>query len=171
MHRRQNQCAPDGGWINGSRLDRCRTSFCLIARCGLSVANSIQGTQRSASFPLHARRKDHTLIRRKEVLLILRKWKEESTPLRVIAELRGVYLALDCCIIGVSYKSVGLRLPGGRDFCEFSWRGLRFDYGEETLRGLVESPPDEAGHIYSAALVGLRPSGRRLIFMQISEEH
>jgi hypothetical protein len=100
------------------------------------------------------------LIEIKEALLILGKWKEESSRLKVLGNFPSGRLFLnDCRISELSKEAVGLLLPGDRNACEVFLRGLCFEYGE---------PPHGEETDSIAALIAIG-SGVRIVFGELQK--
>ncbi len=93
-----------------------------------------------------------TLIDPDEALLVLRKWREEETPLRVVAGLATLHLNTDATIADATILRFGLKLSGANNFFELDFDSSVFEFGHDP------EAPDRT------ALVCVRPDGRITFF-------
>ena len=75
------------------------------------------------------------------------KWRDEQTPLRVVAKLVSLHLDSEAVIFGYDWSRFSLRLPGKNNFFELH-------FGEECLFNFDIHPDSQ-----KAALVCLRSDG------------
>jgi transposase-like protein len=92
------------------------------------------------------------LITAEEAVLILRKWQEEQTPLRVAVQLANLHLDSAGVVIGATPLRFGLRLPGEHSFFELDFGSCVFDFGHDP------NAPDRTG------LLCVLPEGRFTLF-------
>jgi hypothetical protein len=107
------------------------------------------------------------MISDEKTLLLLRKWKEESARLRVVLKANEVYFDLECDLIGVFEKSIGLQVRPNARPLEICWMAFKFDYCEP--QAALDVLHDETGRSYSAALVGLNQFKSSLFLLQIRD--
>lgn len=92
------------------------------------------------------------MIKREEAFLLLRKWRDERTPLRVTCRLTGVAFDVDCFVAEISEEDwVTLRFEDKRGSCEV-WLGPMFGF---EYRDPVELPVEERiaeGLVHGAVL-------------------
>jgi hypothetical protein len=105
------------------------------------------------------------MIRIEEALLILKKWQDERTPLRVSAHLSDGIFNFDCFIVRFSENSVVVQLAKDPDQCEFRISDFGIEYGEP--RGTDEAEQKLAGHRYRSTLVFVRTNNEHIAFMEI----
>lgn len=96
------------------------------------------------------------MITADEARLVLNKWRDDKTRLRVAAELVSLYLDCEAAIIGVTASRFGLRLGGANNFFEMDFGLCAFDFGHNA------DFPDQT------VLVCFRSDGR-IIFYQLLE--
>jgi hypothetical protein len=107
------------------------------------------------------------MIRRQEALLVLQKWRDERTPLRISAHLSEGIFNFDCRIVQFSEKSFVLQLANDADRCEFWIDGFECEYGEP--RTADEAREELAGHTYRSVLGFVRSDNRHIAIMEISD--
>jgi hypothetical protein len=71
------------------------------------------------------------LIEPKEAILVLCKWQEEQTPLRVVVESAALHVNSEAVIIGATTRRFALRLAGEGNFFELDFGFCRFDFGHD----------------------------------------
>lgn len=103
-------------------------------------------------------------IDKDDALLILRKWCDEATPVRVSAHLFDGIFNFDCRIVLVSDGSVITQLAKKEDLCEFRITDFLFEYREAYTD--IEKHQELAGHTYRAVIILKRPD-EHIAFMEI----
>ena len=112
---------------------------------------------------------DNCLITHSEVLLVLSKWRDESTPLRVTARFLGCGFDIVGTVSKIGQDStVTLSLPDehSKAFIQIS-SDLRFDYTEPV--NLAENERTVAGIVHGASLVGVSETQKAITFSEIEE--
>jgi hypothetical protein len=109
-------------------------------------------------------------IRPEEVFLLLRKWNDESTPLRAFFSLGGFGADFDCRVIMLSGTLVSLRLDGLTISSWFELENCSFEYGEPP-RSSVEQHSLNGRRYVSALIVKSLSSGWTVALMELSEEN
>jgi hypothetical protein len=104
------------------------------------------------------------VIREEQVLLILGKWHEESTPLHVVARFSECVASFDARIVNFSPRCVSFDLCGKYDMCEICIENCFFDYSKP--RDLESSRV--GNRIFSCGLKALRPTGECMMIMEIA---
>jgi hypothetical protein len=105
------------------------------------------------------------MIDPEEAVLLFAKWRDESTPLRLVANLACGTFAFDCELINADSASAAFRLHGKGNSCEFSLEGFSFEYAEP--RTLEESLFDGRETV-SIVLAVRRETKERLVFMELA---
>lgn len=88
------------------------------------------------------------MISDEETFLLLEKWMEEPSRLRVVLRLDEVYFDLVCRLIGVSAHGIGLEVESSMNPLELHWMAFSFDYIEP--KAASDFLADETGRVYSA---------------------
>lgn len=86
------------------------------------------------------------MITKGEALSLLNKWRDDSTSVRVVADLASLHLDSEAVIMGCDWNRFALRLLGEDNFFELDFGECEFNFGLY---------PRSKG----AALVCLRPDG------------
>jgi hypothetical protein len=89
-----------------------------------------------------------------EARTLLSKWRDQRTPLHIIARFPGCSFALDCCVRRLTDDAVILDLPGVQDSCEFVIR----DFSFIQLRAADVRAANDGNRQYAS---GLRCCGQR----------
>lgn len=83
---------------------------------------------------------------KEEALLVFFKWRDNATPLRIVAKLAPLHFESEALIISCDWNRFAIRLPGENNFLELNFGECSFNFGI--------FPDSDA-----AALVCLRPDG------------
>lgn len=108
-----------------------------------------------------------SLIKFDEVLLIVFKWRDEATPLRVTARFLGSGLDIICSISEVTPESwLTLLLTDGvsKAFVQIS-SDFNFDYREPT--GVSRSDKTAQGIVHGPTLMGIADTDKEVSFSEI----
>jgi hypothetical protein len=105
------------------------------------------------------------LITLEETLLILGKWRDEKSPVHVVANLAYSDFGFDARIIEVSEGKISLDLQGQFDVCFLSILDFAFDYAEpkELAKWRFE------GRTYLSGLSATGPFGEYVAILEIAE--
>ena len=131
----------------------------------------IKGTQYRAIGEEHAKAEAQSLIDQDEAFLLFKKWRDESTPLRLLANLSETIPGLVLCFDGTITRVEGTRIMlslNERDFCLFDFELSVFTWGEP--KDLPPTEAAEGGHAF-ASILAVRPLSAikdRFLFMEIS---
>ena len=102
------------------------------------------------------------MIKPEEALLLFGKWKEEISPLRVVAWLASGHLSLERCFVrNFDSEVIALDLPDGSG-AEIGIVGFGFEYGE---------PPEGKGEGSVRTVVAVRPGPKpreRILFIELA---
>jgi hypothetical protein len=69
------------------------------------------------------------LVTKEEALLVFAKWRDDATPLRVVAKLASLHLDSEAVIIGCDWERFTLRLSGEDNFFELDFTECTFNFG------------------------------------------
>lgn len=109
------------------------------------------------------------MIKKDEAFLLLRKWRDERTPLRVTCRVRGFAFDVDCFVATISEEGwVTLRFEDKRGSCDV-WLGPMFGF---EYRDPAELPVEEKiaeGLVHGAVLAALTPEGETLFFVELEK--
>lgn len=112
------------------------------------------------------------MIGHEEALLLLKKWKDEATPIRFLAVLSGVNLSCDCSIDSTAPAGVVLQLSGNGN-CGIVFEGWQFSWIESKDWGAMTEEARKlagGGHNFVSALFGARGEADRIIFLEVSAD-
>ncbi len=108
------------------------------------------------------------MITEGEAWLLLRKWKEESTLVRVVFTTNPLSLDFEGRFMKVSDTAVSLDVGQDAQAIQIGWPMYSFEYGEPEPASKVV--PDNRGRVYSACLSGKTQDGQRIYLFKIKEE-
>jgi len=98
-----------------------------------------------------------------DAALLFSKWADERTTVRFEARLAAGFFAFDCRVVGCAKGVVGLEVSGIGNVCDLPLAECTFEYAEP--RTLAEAMA--GGQVFNSGLVATRPTGERLIFLEI----
>jgi hypothetical protein len=77
-------------------------------------------------------RKGFFLITKEEAFILFSRWRDDATPIRVVAKLTSLSFDFEAVIIEFDWRRFALRLSGEHNFFELEFGECTFNFGRGT---------------------------------------